>query len=136
MAIRPKAVLIRLFVHPGRAPISAWPITRSLFRRRDSFQPHPSSYKTRRRFLKLTSATAKKISALYLPNLSAKFRSWSATEMLKIWAMIDDWLKRCARSWFQRFCLILSGLRTSEGQPSEQGLYEDEECCYDYLVPA
>jgi len=98
------------------------------------FLPHPSSYKDTAEILKLTSANGKKISALYLPNLSAKFTLLVSHGNAEDLGDDRDWLEALRRSGFSVFAYDYQGYGTSEGQPSEQGLYEDENAAYDYLV--
>jgi fermentation-respiration switch protein FrsA (DUF1100 family) len=98
------------------------------------FQPHPSSYKDSAEILKLTSANGKKISALYLPNPSARFTLLVSHGNAEDLSDDRDWLEELRRAGFSVFAYDYQGYGTSEGQPSEQGLYEDENAAYDYLV--
>jgi len=133
MAIRPKAVLIRLLYIPVVLYLSL-AIYAFFFSDGAIFQPHPSSYKDTAEILKLTSANGKKISALYLPNLSAKFTLLVSHGNAEDLGDDRDWLEALRRSGFSVFAYDYQGYGTSEGQPSEQGLYEDENAAYDYLV--
>lgn len=133
MQKRPKAVLIRMLYIPIVLYLSL-AIYALFFSDGVLFQPHPSSYKDTAEILKLTSANGKKISALYLPNPSARFTllvSHGNAEDLD-----DDryWLEELRRGGFSVFVYDYQGYGTSEGKPSEQGLYQDENAAYDYLA--
>jgi len=98
------------------------------------FLPHPSSYKDSPEVLKITTASGKKIAALYLPNPSARFTllvSHGNAEDLG-----DDryWLEDLRRAGFSVFAYDYEGYGASEGKPSENAAYEDEAAAYDYLA--
>jgi hypothetical protein len=98
------------------------------------FLPHPSSYRDSPEVLKITTASGKKISALYLPNPVARYTllvSHGNAEDLG-----DDryWLEDLRRAGFSIFAYDYEGYGTSEGKPGEQSLYEDEAAAYDFLA--
>jgi len=98
------------------------------------FLPHPSSYRDSPEVLKITTASGSKISAVYLPNSTAKFTllvSHGNTEDLG-----DDryWLEGLRRAGFSVFAYDYEGYGTSEGKPSESAAYQDEAAAYDYLA--
>jgi abhydrolase domain-containing protein 17 len=98
------------------------------------FLPHPSSYRDSPDVLKITTASGKKIAALYLPNPSARFTllvSHGNAEDLG-----DDryWLEDLRHAGFSVFAYDYEGYGTSEGSPSEKAAYEDEAAAYDYLA--
>ena len=98
------------------------------------FLPHPSSYRDSPAILKLATRGGQSISALYLPNPQARYTllvSHGNAEDLG-----DDryWLEDLRRAGFGVFAFDYEGYGTSQGRPSEQGAYEDEEAAYDYLV--
>src|SRR5579871_3905512 len=98
------------------------------------FLPHPSSYKDSAEILKITTASGKKISAVYLPNPSAKFTllvSHGNAEDLG-----DDryWLENLRHAGFSVFAYDYEGYGSSEGKPTEKTAYEDEAAAYDYLA--
>lgn len=100
------------------------------------FQPHPSSYKDSPETLKLTTQNGKRISALYLRNPAAKFTllvSHGNAEDLG-----DDrfWLEELRKIGFSVLAYDYEGYGTSEGKPSEQAAYRDENAAYDYLTQA
>jgi len=133
MRIRPKDVLIRVLYFPIvlylALAIYAW-----LFSDHQIFLPQPSSYKDGPEILKLRSANSSVISALYLPNPSARFTllvSHGNAEDLG-----DDryWLEDLQRSGFNVFAYDYQGYGTSQGKPTEQGAYQDEEAAYEFLT--
>jgi fermentation-respiration switch protein FrsA (DUF1100 family) len=98
------------------------------------FLPHPSSYKDSPEILKISKASGKKISAIYLPNPAAKFTflvSHGNAEDLG-----DDryWLEDLRRAGFSVFAYDYEGYGTSEGKPTEKAVYEDETAAYEYLA--
>lgn len=98
------------------------------------FQPHASSYQDSPEILKISTASGKKISAVYLANPSAKFTllvSHGNAEDLG-----DDryWLLDLRKIGFSVFAYDYEGYGTSQGKPSEQAVYEDEAAAYDYLA--
>lgn len=108
----------------------------SLFSDSLIFQPHPSSYQDDARILKLTTRNGKKISATHLLNPRAKFTllvSHGNAEDLG-----DDryWLEDLRQAGFSVLAYDYEGYGTSEGKPSEQGAYDDEDAAYDYLTSA
>jgi abhydrolase domain-containing protein 17 len=133
MRIRPKDVLIRILYFPLvlylALAIYAW-----FFSEHQIFLPQPSSYRDGPEILKLRSTNGRIISALYLPNSSARFTllvSHGNAEDLG-----DDryWLEDLQRSGFNVFAYDYQGYGTSQGQPTEQGAYQDEEAAYEYLT--
>jgi len=98
------------------------------------FLPHPSSYTDSPEILKITAANGKRISAVYLPNPSARFTllvSHGNAEDLG-----DDrfWLEDLRRAGFSVFAYDYEGYGTSEGKPTEKAVYQDEAAAYDYLA--
>jgi hypothetical protein len=98
------------------------------------FLPHPSSYKDSPDILKITTANGKKISAIYLPNPSARFTllvSHGNAEDLG-----DDryWLEDLRRGGFSVFSYDYEGYGTSEGKATEKTAYEDEAAAYEFLA--
>jgi abhydrolase domain-containing protein 17 len=98
------------------------------------FLPHPSSYQDSAEILKIATASGKKISAVYLPNPSAKFTllvSHGNAEDLG-----DDkyWLDSLRHAGFSVFAYDYEGYGTSEGKPSEKACYEDAAAAYEFLA--
>lgn len=98
------------------------------------FLPHPASYRDNSEIIKLASSGGRRISAVFLANPAAHFTllvSHGNAEDLG-----DDryWLEDLRRGGFSVFAFDYQGYGTSEGKPTEQGAYDDEEAAYDYLV--
>jgi fermentation-respiration switch protein FrsA (DUF1100 family) len=98
------------------------------------FLPHPSSYQDSPEVLKISTASGKKISAVYLANPAAKFTllvSHGNAEDLG-----DDryWLEDLRRAGFNVFAYDYEGYGTSEGKPGEKASYEDEAAAYEFLA--
>ena len=98
------------------------------------FLPHPSSYQDSAEIIKITTSDGKKISAVYLPNPSAKFTllvSHGNAEDLG-----DDkyWLDSLRHAGFSVFAYDYEGYGTSEGKPSEKACYEDAAAAYEFLA--
>jgi fermentation-respiration switch protein FrsA (DUF1100 family) len=98
------------------------------------FQPHPSSYRDSAEIVKLTTQSGRRISALYFGNGRAHFTllvSHGNAEDLG-----DDrfWLEDLRSMGFSVLAYDYEGYGTSEGKPSEQTAYEDENAAYDYLT--
>jgi abhydrolase domain-containing protein 17 len=98
------------------------------------FLPHASSYKDSPEVLKITTASGKRISAIYLPNPAARFTflvSHGNAEDIG-----DDryWLEDLRRAGFSVFAYDYEGYGTSEGKPSEKAIFEDEAAAYDFLA--
>ncbi len=133
MQIEPKAVLMRILYVPIVIYLSlaiyAW-----FFSEHQIFLPQPSSYRDSPEILKLRSANGSMISALYLPNPSARFTllvSHGNAEDLG-----DDryWLEDLRRAGFNVLAYDYQGYGTSQGKPSERGAYQDEDATYEYLI--
>jgi abhydrolase domain-containing protein 17 len=98
------------------------------------FQAHPSSYHDGRDILKLTTASGKRISAIYLPNNSARYTLLVSHGNAEDLGDDRDWLQDLRRAGFSVFAFDYEGYGTSEGKPSERALYDDEFAAYDYLA--
>ena len=98
------------------------------------FLAHPSSYRDSPDILKITTTEGKKISAVYLPNPTAKFTlliSHGNAEDLG-----DDkyWLDSLRHAGFNVFAYDYEGYGTSDGKPSEKACYRDVAAAYDFLA--
>ncbi|MGC2743240.1 MAG: alpha/beta hydrolase [Candidatus Angelobacter sp.] len=98
------------------------------------FLPRPSSYQDSAEIIKVTTTTGKKISAVYLPNPSAKFTllvSHGNAEDLG-----DDkyWLDSLRHAGFNVFAYDYEGYGTSQGKPSEKAVYQDVTAAYEFLA--
>lgn len=98
------------------------------------FQPHPSSYQDTADVLKITTASGKRISAIFLPNASAKYTLLVSHGNAEDLGDVRYWLEDLRRTGFAVFAYDYEGYGTSEGKPAEKAVYEDEEAAYDYLV--
>jgi fermentation-respiration switch protein FrsA (DUF1100 family) len=133
MQIRSKDVLKRMLYIPIVLYL-ALAIYAFFFSDGAIFLPHPSSYKDTAEVLKLISANGKKISALYLPNASAKFTLLVSHGNAEDLGDDRDWLEGLRHAGFSVFAYDYQGYGTSEGQASESASYEDEDAAYGYLV--
>jgi fermentation-respiration switch protein FrsA (DUF1100 family) len=98
------------------------------------FLPQPTSYRDGQEILKLTSANGKVISALYLPQPSAKFTLLVSHGNAEDLGDIRPWLEDLRRSGFSVFAYDYQGYGTSQGKPTEKTAYQDENAVYDYLT--
>jgi abhydrolase domain-containing protein 17 len=98
------------------------------------FQPHRSSYIDTPEILKITSSGGRKISAIYLPNSSARFTLLVSHGNGEDLGDIQDWLEDLRRAGFSVFAYDYRGYGTSEGRPSEKAAYDDESAAYDFLA--
>jgi abhydrolase domain-containing protein 17 len=109
--------------------IYAW-----LFSNGAIFLPHPSSYRDDSQILKLTTRGGQRISAVYLPNPSARYTLLVSHGNAEDLGDDRDWLRGLHRAGFGVFAYDYAGYGTSEGNPTEKAAYEDEEAAYDYLT--
>jgi abhydrolase domain-containing protein 17 len=133
MTIRLKDILKRMLrililLYIGLA-IYAW-----FFSDRQIFLPQPSSYKDGPDIIKLRSANGSMISALYLPNTSARYTLLASHGNAEDLGDDRDWLEDLRRAGFSVFAYDYQGYGTSQGKPGEKTAYEDENAAYDYLV--
>lgn len=119
-------ILILLYI--GLA-LYAW-----FFSGRAIFLPHPSSYRDTPEIIKLRSTRGNLISALYLPNPSAKFTLLVSHGNAEDLGDDRDWLEDLRRAGFSVFAYDYQGYGTSQGRPSEKGAYDDEMAAFEYLT--
>src|SRR4029077_4486173 len=98
------------------------------------FLPHPSSYRDSAEVLKITTASGKKISAVYLPNPAAKFTLLVSHGNAEDLGDDRDWLDTLRHAGFSVFAYDYEGYGTSEGKPSEKACYEDVAAAYEFLA--
>jgi alpha-beta hydrolase superfamily lysophospholipase len=98
------------------------------------FQPHPSSYGDGKDILKVRTASGRKISAIYFPNVSARYTLLVSHGNAEDLGDDREWLQDLRRAGFSVFAFDYEGYGTSEGKPTEQALYDDEFAAYDYLA--
>lgn len=98
------------------------------------FQPHRSFYNDTPEIIKITSSGGRKISAIYLPNPSARFTLLVSHGNGEDLGDIRDWLEDLRSAGFSVFAYDYQGYGTSEGRPSESASYADESAAYDFLA--
>jgi len=98
------------------------------------FLPQSSSYRDGPEILKLTSANGKVISAVYLPQPSAKFTLLVSHGNAEDLGDIRPWLEDFRRSGFNVLAYDYQGYGTSQRKPTEKTAYDDENAAYDYLT--
>jgi len=98
------------------------------------FLPQPSSYRDGPEILKLRSANGNVISAVYLPQPSAKFTLLVSHGNAEDLGDIRPWLEDFRRSRFNVFAYDYQGYGTSQGKSTEKTAYDDENAAYDYLT--
>lgn len=133
MPVRPRAVLIRMLYLPIVVYVSlalyAW-----FFSDQQIFLPQPSSYKDTPEILKLKSHNGNMISALYLPNPTAKFTLLVSHGNAEDLGDDRDWLISLRQAGFNVFAYDYQGYGTSQGKATEKSAYDDENTAYDYLT--
>jgi fermentation-respiration switch protein FrsA (DUF1100 family) len=98
------------------------------------FQPHRSSYTDNPGILKISSSNGHKISAVYLPNASARFTLLVSHGNGEDLGDIRDWLDDMREAGFNVLAYDYQGYGTSQGKPSEQAAYDDESAAYNFLA--
>lgn len=98
------------------------------------FLPHPSSYPDDERVIKLTTADGVRISAMHFPAPGARYTLLFSHGNAEDIGDNLDFFRALNRAGFSVFAYDYRGYGTSEGTPTEQGAYRDEEAAYRYLV--
>ncbi|MDI6738737.1 MAG: alpha/beta hydrolase [Candidatus Edwardsbacteria bacterium] len=98
------------------------------------FFPHPSSYRDTKDIIKLRAADGVTISAIYIPNDSARFVLLYSHGNGEDIGDDLDLLKDLQRSGFSVFAYDYHGYGTSQGKPSEHAVYMDIDAAYASLV--
>jgi fermentation-respiration switch protein FrsA (DUF1100 family) len=98
------------------------------------FLPHPPAYRDTPEIIKIASTNGQRISAIYLTNPAARFTLLVSHGNAEDLGDDRDWLEDLHKSGFSVFAYDYQGYGTSEGRPTEQGAYDDEEAAYNYLV--
>jgi len=98
------------------------------------FQPQRSSYKDSSEITKLRTKDGKNISAVYLPNPSAKFTILYSHGNAEDIGDLRPSLETLQQAGFNVFAYDYEGYGTSEGTPSEKNVYSDAEAAYGYLT--
>lgn len=97
------------------------------------FQPQPSSYRDTAEILKVRTATGDLISALYLPNPSARYILMVSHGNAEDLGDDRDWLELLRQAGYGVFAYDYQGYGTSEGKPTEKAVYLDVVAAYEYL---
>ncbi len=104
------------------------------FAERIIFQPQPSSYRDSEQIIKLKSNDNAFISAVFLSNPHARYTilysHGNAEDIGHLLPMFEE----IQSTGFSVFAYDYHGYGTSEGTPSEESAYQDEEAAYNYLV--
>jgi len=98
------------------------------------FQPQQAGYRDHPEILRLTSSDGAKISATYLPNREAEFTVLFSHGNAEDIGDVQPLLERIRGAGFSVFAYDYQGYGTSEGKPSEQHAYDDENAAYNFLV--
>ena len=98
------------------------------------FLPHPSSYQDSPEVLKVTTASGKKISAVYLVHPAARYTLLVSHGNAEDLGDDRNWLEDLRRAGFSVFAYDYEGYGTSEGKPSEKASYQDEAAAYEFLA--
>jgi pimeloyl-ACP methyl ester carboxylesterase len=126
-------ILIRMLYVPIVLYLSlviyAW-----FFSDRAIFLPQPASYGDGPEILKLRSANGKLISAMYLPQPSAKLTLLVSHGNAEDLGDVRPWLEDLRRAGFNVLAYDYQGYGTSQGKATEKTAYEDEDAAYDHLT--
>lgn len=98
------------------------------------FYPPPASYRDTPEVIKLATADGVRISARYFPNPAAKYTILFSHGNAEDIGHNQPFFEALRAAGFSVFAYDYRGYGTSEGAPSEQGVYRDEAAAYDYLV--
>jgi len=98
------------------------------------FQPPSPGYRDDASVLKLTSKNGARISAKYFPNSRATYTLLFSHGNAEDMGYDTSYLEALRNAGFSVFAYDYQGYGTSEGKPSEQHLYDDEEAAYQYLT--
>jgi fermentation-respiration switch protein FrsA (DUF1100 family) len=98
------------------------------------FQPPPPGYRDSAAVLKLTSSDGAKVSATYLANSAATFTVLFSHGNAEDVGYDVPLLEQIRDAGFAVFAYDYQGYGTSEGKPTEQHAYDDEDGAYNYLV--
>lgn len=104
------------------------------FTDRQIFLPHPASYRDTSDLIRLTSTSGTQISAVYLPNASARFTLLVSHGNAEDLGDLHGWLEQLRQAGFSIFAYDYQGYGLSGGTPSEKHVDDDELAAYDYLT--
>ncbi len=106
----------------------------AFFTNRIIFQPPPPGYQDDASVLKLTSADGARISAKYFPNRNATFTLLFSHGNAEDIGYDTPFFEAIRNAGFAVFAYDYQGYGSSEGKPSEEHLYEDNQAAYHYLI--
>ena len=98
------------------------------------FQPPPPGYRDSTAVLKLKTSDGAKISATYLANPAATFTVLFSHGNAEDIGYDAPLLEQIREAGFSVFAYDYQGYGTSEGRPTEQHAFDDEDVAYSYLV--
>ncbi|MBF2067513.1 MAG: alpha/beta hydrolase [Calothrix sp. C42_A2020_038] len=98
------------------------------------FLPQPSTYQDTQEIIKLNSPDGVILSALHLPNPTAKYTILYAHGNAEDLGDIRQVLEELNKLGFSVFAYDYRGYGTSQGTPSEQNTYKDIDTAYNYLT--
>jgi len=98
------------------------------------FQPPSAGYRDDASVLKVTSFDGARISAKYFPNANATFTLLFSHGNAEDIGYDTPLLEAIRDAGFSVFAYDYQGYGTSEGKPSEEHVYEDNESAYIYLT--
>jgi hypothetical protein len=98
------------------------------------FQPQPAGYRDSAAILKLPSSGGVKISATYLANPAATFTVLFSHGNAEDIGYDVPLLEQIRDAGFLVLAYDYQGYGTSDGKPTEQHAYDDEDAAYNYLV--
>lgn len=98
------------------------------------FLPQPSSYQDTKDTIKLRTTENQLLSAIYLPNPTAKYTIMYIHGNAEDLGDIQEILKQLQNSGFSVFAYDYRGYGTSQGTPTEKYAYKDIDTAYNYLT--
>lgn len=106
----------------------------ALYSDRLIFQPPSVGYRDGEGILKIRTAAGTRLSAVYLPNPASVFTILYSHGNAEDLGTVVLKARLLRDSGFAVFCYEYEGYGTSEGRPSEGGVYADVEAAYDHLT--
>ena len=100
------------------------------------FLPPPATYRDGDRITKLRTADGVQLSAVYLPNPSARYTLLHSHGNAEDLGVLGPLLSRLRDSGFAVLAYDYRGYGTSDGRPSEAGAYRDVDAAYRHLTDA
>ena len=99
-----------------------------------AFQPHPTSYRDDDRFVKIATPDGVRLTALYLPNAQARYTLLFSHGNAEDLGDNLEFLQGLQKANFAVLAWDYRGYGASEGTPSEETLYSDQQAVYGYLL--